>query len=61
VPVNSGECHQVNASLKLSIGACNKWPSDWNNCPSHCGPLVHSIISGDVMRTVHAQIAPTAT
>jgi hypothetical protein len=54
-------CHQVNGSFKFRIGGCNNWPSDWNNCLSQRGPLVYSVISGDVLLTVHAQIAPTAT
>jgi hypothetical protein len=61
VSIKSAMCHQVNASFKFRIGACKKWPSDWNNYPSHCGPLVHSVISGDVLWTVHAQITPVAT
>jgi hypothetical protein len=61
VSVKSVMCHQVNSSFKFRIGACNKWSSDWNNCPNHCRQLVHSVISGDVLWTVHAQIAPAAT
>jgi hypothetical protein len=57
---NSAECHQVNASFKFRIGACNNWSSVWNNCPSHCGPLVHYVISDDVLWTVTAQIAHAA-
>jgi hypothetical protein len=61
VSVKSSMCHQVNASFKFRIGASNKWPSDWNNCPSRCGPLVHSVISGDVLWTIYVQITPAAT
>jgi hypothetical protein len=60
VSVNSAECHQVNTYFKFRIGAYNKWLSVWNNCLSHCGPLVHFVISGDVLWTVITQIAPTA-
>jgi hypothetical protein len=61
VSVKSAMCHQVNASFKFRTDACNKWPSDCNNCPRRCGLLVHSIISSDVIWTVHVQIAPAAT
>jgi hypothetical protein len=60
VPVNSAECHQVNASFKFRIGACNNCSSAWNNCPSRCGPLVHSVISGNMLPTITTQIAPAA-
>jgi hypothetical protein len=61
VSVKLAMCHQVNGSFKFRIGACNKWLSDWNNCLSQRGLLVHSVISSDVMWTVHAQITPAAT
>jgi hypothetical protein len=61
VSVKSAMCHQVNAPFKFRIGACNKWPSDWNNCLSCCGLLVHSVILGDVLWTVHAQITFAST
>jgi hypothetical protein len=61
VPFKSAMCHQVNASFKFRIGACNKWLSDWNNYPSRCGLFVQYVISGDVLWTVHAQIAHAAT
>jgi hypothetical protein len=61
VYVKLAMCHQVNASFKFRISACNKWLSDMNNCLSHCGPLVHSVILGDVLWIVHAQIATVAT
>jgi hypothetical protein len=60
VSVNSAKCHQVNASFNFRIGVCNNWLSDWNNCLSQCGPLVHSIILDDMMLTVTAQITLAA-
>jgi hypothetical protein len=34
VPVNSVECHKVNASCKFRIHTYNKCSSAWNNLPS---------------------------
>jgi hypothetical protein len=58
VPVNSAESHQINASFKFWIGACNNWLSAWNNYLSHYGPLVHFVISSNVLSVVTAQITP---